>query len=319
MAGSDSLIHRNTQWRIGWLAYVVGGNCPRAVGGDHLIIYFSKIISGDPFSSDRAVSPAFREAMEQRFGLDQSAPVQYFNYLGGIIQGDLGPSTSYDGRSVNDIIATYLPVSILLGTLALVIALCLGMACGLAAAARPRSWTDSSVMGLMLLGVSLPTFVIGPLLQWSVAVRWDLLPVARMDKPGALILPALTLALPFAARIAGLVRAGVLEVRSQPYLLAARARGLSPWRIWWLHALPGAMAPVLGFLGPAIASLFTGSLVVETIFQIPGIGVEFVQAAINRDLMLTLGTVIVFATMLLAANALTDTLHKLIDPRVADD
>ena len=171
----------------------------------------------------------------------------------------------------------------------------------------------------VLLGVSLPTFVIGPLLQWSVAVELGWLPVARMEQTGALVLPAVTLALPFAARIAGLVRAGVLEVRHQPHLLAARSRGLAPWRIWWLHALPGAMAPLLGFLGPAIASLFTGSLVVETIFQIPGLGVEFVQAAINRDLMLTLGTVIVFAGLLLLANACTDALHRLIDPRVGDD
>lgn len=281
--------------------------------------FMVRLAPGGPFLGEKEIPPETREAIEAHFGLDDPLPVQYLGYVGGLLVGDLGPSYHQRGQSVNEIIATYLPISVMLGAIALLLALAVGIAAGTLAAVRRNSWRDHLVMTLVMLGVSIPAFVIAPLLQLCFGVWIELFPIAEYkgwSHPEYLVLPALTLAAPFAARFAGLVRAGLLEVLDQDFLRTARAKGLSNSRILIRHALPGGLLPVLGFLGPAVASILTGSLVVEKIFVLPGLGKEFVTSALNRDYTLVLGTVVVYGTVLVVANILADVLHALLDPRV---
>ncbi len=228
----------------------------------------------------------------------------------------LGPSLVYKDWSVNEIIASALPVSVTLGLTAIVIALVIGLSAGIVGALRPGSALDLATLSIALVGVSLPTFVIGTVLLMVFAVWLDVLPIGGWGRPSALLLPALTLSLPFAAYIARLTRLGMIEVLASDYIRTARAKGLSPSRVVLKHALKVAFLPVLSYLGPAMAFALTGSFVVERVFYIPGIGQHFVNAVLNKDLTLIMGVVLVYAGMLVLFNLVVDVLYRCVDPRI---
>jgi len=244
---------------------------------------------------------------------------QYGWLLANYATGDFGPSYKYKDRSVNEFIAAGLPVTIQLGLVAMVFALIIGLAAGLVAAMRHNAWEDHAAMGAALLGISIPNFVLGPvlILVFSLTLFW--LPPARWDGWQYMILPGFTLGSVYAAYIARLTRGGMLEVIRQDYVRTARAKGLKERVVILRHALRGGMLPVISYLGPALAGLFTGSIVIERIFNIPGMGRYFVDAALNRDITLAMAVVVVDAIFLLVANLLVDLALGLLDPRVRYD
>jgi len=264
----------------------------------------------------RAPPPEVLAAMEARYNLDN--PVSfYFGYLKGVVtRFDLGPSLRYADWSVNEVLRDSLPVSITLGLCAVGIALVIGTVAGVVGALRPGSWLDGAALSLALIGVSLPTFVIGTalLLAFPVGLGWGR--VAGWGRPSDMLLPALTLSLPFAAYIARLTRMGMIEALDSDYVRTARAKGLTERQILIRHALPNAFLPVLSYLGPAAAAAMTGSFVVEKVFNIPGVGQHFVNAVLNKDLFLLMGVVLVYATILIAMNLLVDVLYRWVDPRI---
>lgn len=230
---------------------------------------------------------------------------------------DLGPSLHYRDQHVNDIIAASLPVSVAVGALAIVIALALGLSAGVLGAAKPNSVLDHSTLALSLVGISVPTFVVGTLLLYvfSVWLRW--FPVGAWSGPTDALLPAFTLSLPFAAYIARLTRLGMIEALASDYVRTARAKGLSETQVLFKHALKNAFLPVLSYLGPATAMAMTGSFVVERVFNVPGLGQHFVNAVQNKDLFLIIGVVLIFSTMLVLLNLAVDVLYRWVDPRIA--
>ena len=230
---------------------------------------------------------------------------------------DFGPSLQYDDWSVNEIIAGSLPVSIVLGGIAIVIATVIGVAAGVIGAIRPNSLADFATLLVALIGISLPSFVIGPVLLMLFAVWVPLFPVSEWGTARALVLPGVTLSLPFAAYIARLTRFGMIEALASDYVRTARAKGVSETAVLLKHALPNAFLPVLSYLGPATAFAMTGSFVVEKVFNIPGIGQHFVAAVQNKDLFLIMGVVLVFATMLVVFNLAVDLLYRFVDPRIS--
>ncbi len=268
-----------------------------------------RMAPGDPFAREQGTDPAIQAALNEKYHLDKPVVTQFFYYLGHLCTGDLGPSSKYKDKSVNEHIAENLGVSLKLGVIALFFALLLGISTGVVSAVKQNSWMDYSLMSVSLIGLSIPIFVIGPILA--------LLFNAYQDTENiSLILPGFTLALPFAARIARLARAGMLEVVHQDFVRTARSKGLPESRIVFVHVLRGSLIPVIGFLGPAIAAILTGSLVVEKIFQIPGLGRDFVESALNRDYNMVLGTVIVYGTLVIFCNLIADIAYGLLDPRV---
>jgi oligopeptide transport system permease protein len=278
--------------------------------------FLVRLAPGGPLSAERDLPDEVEAALRERYMLDKPVLVQYASFLRGLVRGDLGPSLKHRGRTVGAIIARHLPVSFLLGSLALFLACAVGILAGTAAAMRVRTPTDYAAMGLCVLGISIPVFVLGPLLQAFFAVRLNLLPVGGMGGPQHLALPALALAMPFAARFARLVRAGMLEVLGEDYVRSARAKGLAETTVMFRHTFRGGIVPLVSYLGPAMASITTGSLVVERVFAVPGLGREFVESALNRDYTLVMGTVIVYGTMIILGNLLSDVLYALLDPRV---
>lgn len=283
-----------------------------------LTFFLIRLAPGGPFSSERDVSPEVERALRQRYALDQPLPMQYWTYLRGVCHGDLGPSIRHRGRDVNRIVADHLPISFLLGSLALSLAVSVGVLAGFLAALKVRSWIDYTAMGVCVIGISLPAFVIGPLLQAVFARYLGWLPVSGTGSPKHLVLPALALAAPFAARFARLARAGLLEVLSQDFIRTARSKGLRERVVLVRHAIRGGLLPVISYLGPAIASITTGSLVVEKIFGIPGLGREFVESALSRDYMLVMGTVVVYGSMIVLCNLASDVVHACLDPRMRE-
>ncbi|MFM2091141.1 MAG: hypothetical protein RLZZ127_1630 [Planctomycetota bacterium] len=277
-----------------------------------------KAVPGDPFGGERAMDPQVRAALVAHYGLDRSLPEQFWRYLAGAVTGDLGPSIAQKGRPVADIIADQLPVSALLGGLALAFAVAIGVLIGTVGAMGRRTPVDSATLVLAVLCLSIPPFVVGPVLALVVGIHWGWLPVAGWDEadPTTMILPALTLGLPFVGRIARLTRNGLHEVMDADFIRTARAKGAGPWRLAIRHALPLGLVPVVGYLGPAVAYLLTGSLVVEKVFQVPGLGREFVESATNRDIPLILGTVLLYGAVVVVCNLLADMAHARIDPRV---
>ncbi len=271
---------------------------------------------GGPFTRERKGDPASEAALNQRYGLDRPLPAQYLMFLGRLARGDLGYSTKQQDERVSERIVRHLPVSLLLGALALALAVALGVSAGVIAAVRHNRGIDHAAMLLAMVGLAVPAFVIGPLLAlvFGLWLRW--LPVAGYDGWRHLVLPAITLALPYGARIARLCRAGMLDVINQDFVRTARAKGLSERAVIARHVLRGGLLPVVSYLGPAATDVLTGSLVVEAIFRIPGMGYEFVSGALNRDYTVVMGTVIVYGALLVAFNLLSDVVYGLMDPRV---
>lgn len=272
---------------------------------------------GGPFSADKAVPPEVVRALEAQYKLDQPLWQQYFSYLGDVLQGDLGPSFKYSGRTVNELIAAGLPATAELALYAMLVALIIGISAGVLAAIRPNTMQDYLPMSAAMLGICMPSFLLGPLLVLVFGIHLEWLPVSGWgDIPGDKIMPAITLGTGYAAYIARLSRGGMLEVLSQDYIRTARAKGLSEPLIIFKHALRGGLIPVVAFLGPAFAGLLGGSFVVETIFQIPGLGRFYVQAAFNRDYTMILGMTIFFATLIVLFNLLSDMLALWLNPKL---
>lgn len=275
---------------------------------------------GSPFASERVAAPQVEEALRAQYGVPESALGFFGVYLERFVrEGSLGPSLKVQGRSVGELLAPAIPVSLGLGLLALALAVAGGLALGIVAALRPRSALDHTAMGVAMLGISLPSFVIGAGLMVLFGLELGWLPVAGFEGPRHLVLPAATLAAPYAAYVARLARAGLLETLQQDFVRTARAKGL-PERVVVLdHALRGALPPVVAFLAPAAAGILTGSFVVETLFGVPGMGQWFVKGAINRDYSVVLGTALFYAALVAAANLGADLLGAWLDPRVRDE
>ena len=272
---------------------------------------------GGPFSADKAVPPEVIKALEEQYNLNQPIWQQYVSYLGDVVRGDFGPSFKYSGRTVNELIAAGLPITAELALYAMIVALVIGLVAGIGAAVRPNTAQDYIPMTAAMIGICMPSFLLGPLLVLVFGINLEWLPVSGWgDIPGDKILPSITLGAGFAAYIARLSRGGMLEVLSQDYIRTARAKGLSETLIILKHALKGGLIPVVAFLGPAFAGLLSGSFVVETIFQIPGLGRFYVQAAFNRDYTLILGMTIFLSTLIIVFNLISDMLAIWLNPKL---
>ena len=275
---------------------------------------------GGPFSADKAVPPEVIQALEAQYKLDQPGWRQYLGYLGDIARGDFGPSFKYPGRSVNELIMAGLPITAELAFYAMIIAILIGVLSGVGAAMRPNTLQDYVPMTLAMIGICMPSFLLGPLLVLVFGIQLELLPVSGWgDIPGDKILPSITLGTGYAAFIARLSRGGMLEILSQDYIRTARAKGLRETTVIIKHALRGGLIPVVAFLGPAFAGLLAGSFVVETIFQIPGIGRFYVQAAFNRDYTLILGMTIFLSTLIIIFNLISDLISIWLNPKLRDE
>ena len=273
---------------------------------------------GGPFDDERALAVEVREAIEAKYHLDEPLPAQFLRYLGGVLQGDFGPSYRLQDYSVSELIATGFPPSLQLGVMAMLLALLVGVSAGTYAALRQDSLVDRIVTGFAMTGISIPVFVVAPLLVLLFAVKLQWLPASWTGASGVsrYILPVITLALPQIAYITRLTRASMIDVLGRDYIRTARAQGLATKTIIRVHALKPAMLPVLSYLGPAIAAVLTGSVVVEAVFGIPGLGQMFVNGALNRDYTLVLGIVIFYATLIVSLNLLVDIFYGVLDPRV---
>jgi oligopeptide transport system permease protein len=277
-----------------------------------------RLAPGSPFSSEREIPPEIRRQLDAKYGFDRPLPEQFLRYVGSLARGDLGLSTKYPQRSVNEIIADGLPATLTLAGVALLWSLLVGITAGIVGAVRQNTVWDHGAMTAALVGISIPSFVLGPVLVLVVSLRWHLLPPAGWGDWRHVILPGLTLGTVYAASIARLTRGGMLEIVRADFLRTARAKGLPERLVIWRHMLKGGLLPVVTYLGPAIAGLLTGSVVVEKIFNVPGIGPYFVDAAFNRDTFLVMGIVLLYAVLLLTMNLVVDLLYGLLDPRIDD-
>jgi len=275
---------------------------------------------GNPFARERAATPQIEAALRAHFGVPKSAGEFFGIYMRRlIIDGSLGPSIKVQGRTVESLLAPALPISVTLGLLALCLATSVGLLLGIRAGLKPRSFSDYASMGISLIGLSLPSFVIGAALSIVFALKLGWLPVAGWGSYRQLVMPAITLALPYAAYVARLARGGTIEVMQQDFIRTARAKGVPETAIVLRHALKGAILPVVSYLGPAAAGIMTGSFVVETLFSVPGMGQWFVKGAINRDYSLVLGTALVYAALVTVFNLLVDLAYAWLDPRVRSE
>jgi oligopeptide transport system permease protein len=283
-----------------------------------LSFFMMRVAPGGPFDQERQLPPDIMRNVERAYHLDKPLLQQYLLYLGGVLRGDLGPSYRTKDFTVNELLAEGAPASLKLGSLALLLATVLGLAAGITAALNQNSLVDYGVMTLAMIGIVIPNFVMAPLLTLVFGVWLGWLPVAGWGDGSLyfLALPILALGLPQVARIARLTRGSMIEVMNANYVRTARAKGLRERIVVARHALRGALLPVISYLGPAAAALMTGSVVIETIFSLPGIGRYFVQAALNRDYTVVMGVVIVFAVLIILLNLIVDLIYGLLDPKV---
>lgn len=281
-----------------------------------LVFFLIRFAPGGPFSSERAVPPEVLVNLNAKYHMDEPLYAQYLRYLGDLARGDLGPSFKHANRSVNEILAEALPVSAELGAYALAWALLVGVGSGIVAALKKNTLLDYIPMTVSVLGICLPTFVVGPSLALVFGLYLGWLPVAGWETAADRVLPSITLGFAYAAYLSRLTRGGLLEVLSQDFVRTARAKGLTEAAIVFKHALRGGILPVVSFLGPAVAGIFTGALVTETIFQIPGLGRFFVESALNRDYTVVLGTSLLYFGILFVCNLLVDVAYAALDPRV---
>ena len=278
-----------------------------------------RLAPGSPFASERGIPPEVLVDLKAKYGFDRPLHEQLVRYVGNLVRGDLGLSTKYPQRTVNDLIADGLPATLLLGVCALAWALLLGISAGIIGAIRQNTAWDYGFMTLAMVGISLPTFVLGPLLVLLFALTIYALPPAGWGGLRHVVLPALTLGTAYAAYIARLTRAGMLEVVRSDFVRTARAKGLPEHTIVFRHMLRGGLLPVVTYLGPATAHLLVGSVVVEKIFATPGIGPYFVDAAFNRDYFVVMGIVVLESSFLLIMNLLVDLAYGFMDPRIRYD
>ena len=274
---------------------------------------------GGPFDEEKAVSPEVLVQLNERYNLNEPLVVQYFDYLGNVLQGDFGPSFRYPSRSVTELISIGLPITFELALYAILFALMLGIIAGVISSLRPNTAYDYVPMTIAMAGICIPSIVLGPSLTLIFGIQLNWLPVTGWgDIPGDKILPTITLGTAYAAYCARLTRGGMLEILNQDFIRTARAKGLSEFRVVVVHALRGGLTPVIAFLGPAMAGLLAGSFVVETIFGIPGLGRFYVEAAFNRDYTMILGTSIFFSCLIISFNLLSDLVAASLNPKLRD-
>jgi len=278
--------------------------------------FMMRAAPGNPFEMSRKLPPEILANVEAKFGMNRPLGVQYVSYLEGVAHGDFGPSLKYQDKSVLEIMREGFPISLTIGLSALILASLIGVTLGVLAALRQNHPFDYTVTGLAILGVCIPAFVAAPLLRQLFASNLGWVPTGGLNGPISLVLPVVVLALPQIAIISRLTRAGMIEVLHSNYIRTARAKGLSETTVIFRHALRAALVPLVSYLGPAAAGLVTGSLVVEKIFNLPGLGKVFVNSALQRDYTLVMGVVILYATLILALNLLADVAQALLDPRV---
>ncbi len=278
--------------------------------------FIMRFIPGGPFDRDRALPEAIEKNLKAKYNLDKPLTTQYFLYMQNLCKGDLGPSFKYRNRTVSEIIGQSFIVSALLGSLALVIAFDIGILLGMISAVKQNSLFDYTTMFIAMLGVSVPSFLIGVLSVLFFSFKIKILPSAGWESVWHIILPVCTLAAPFTAYIARLMRTSMLDTLNQDYIRTARAKGLPESVILTKHAFKNAILPVISFLGPAAAAVLTGSVVVEKIFAIPGLGSHFVNGALNRDYTLVMGAVLLYSTLLIVFNIIVDFAYMFLDPRV---
>lgn len=276
-------------------------------------------VPGGPFTAEKNLPESVMKNINERYHLNDPLWKQYTDYLGNVVKGDLGPSFKYESRTVNDIIAESFPVSAELGSLAVLIALILGIPAGIIAALRQNRWPDYLAMFGATIGISVPNFILATLFIYVFALKLELFPAAMWDGPEYAVLPALALAAFPTAFIARLMRSSMLEVMGQDFIRTARAKGLPGYVVIYRHALKNAMMPVVTYLGPLIAAIFTGSFVIETIFAIPGLGRHFVSSIYNRDYTVILGVTVFYSAMLVFLNFLVDIAYAWLDPRIKLD
>ena len=285
-----------------------------------IVIAFTmvRIAPGGPFDEDRALPPAVEANIAAAYHLDEPLPRQFWRYLSGLLQGDLGPSFRYRDYRVSELIAAALPASLTLGVLAILLATAIGISCGVAAALARGRRRDKLLSVLAMTGISVPVFVFAPLLVLLFAVYGGLLPAGWTGDsgPARYVLPVVALALPQIAYIMRLTRSSMIEVLGSDFIRTARAQGLRRRSLVMHHAMKPAMLPLLSYMGPAIAGILTGSVVVEEIFGIPGLGQLFVRGALNRDYTLVLGIVVVYAALVILLNLLVDIIYGFLDPRI---
>jgi oligopeptide transport system permease protein len=283
--------------------------------------FIIRVAPGGPFDKERAIPPDVLRNIEAKYNLDEPLVMQYGRYLLNVLRGDLGPSYRYVDHDVNYFIFHSLPNSLILGSISLFMAVTLGLGAGIISAVRQNSWADYAAMSVAVFGITVPLFVIGPVLMYVLALKLHLLPTSGWitGQYGwkTIIMPAVTLAFPYFAYIARLSRASILEILRSDYVRTARAKGLRASVIMFKHVLKGGLLPVISYLGPAFAGIITGSVVVERIFRVPGLGQFFVQAAFNRDYTLLMGTVIVYSVILVLMNFVVDIVYGYLDPRIS--
>jgi oligopeptide transport system permease protein len=285
-----------------------------------IAFFLIRMAPGGPFDGEKILPPEIRANLDAKYHLDEPLVQQYFRYLGQIITLDFGPSFQYKDWTVNELIARGFPVSLTVGGLAMVLAFFVGTLIGVTAALRQNTLTDYSLMGVAMLGISIPNFVVAPLLILVLAVYAGWLPAGGWDwSIQRMVLPVVTLALPVIAYIARLTRGSMIEVLHSNYIRTARAKGLPGHLVILRHALKPALLPVISFMGPATAGLITGSVVIERIYTIPGLGSYFVQGALNRDYTLVMGVVIFYGVIIILLNFIVDILYAWMNPKIRYD
>jgi len=282
--------------------------------------FLMRMAPGGPFDSEKILPPEIEANLNAKYHLDEPLLTQYFRYLGQVATLDFGPSFQYKDWTVNELIAQGLPISLTVGVAAMILAFVLGTLLGIAAALRQNTAIDYSLMGFAMLGISVPNFVIAPILILLLAVYAGWLPAGGWDWSIAnMVLPVVTLSLPVTAYIARLTRASMIEVLNSNFIRTARAKGLPEIVVIRRHALRPALLPVISFLGPATAGMISGSVVIERIFSIPGLGSYFVQGALNRDYTLVMGVVIFYGVLIIVLNFLVDLIYAWLNPKVRYD
>jgi len=274
------------------------------------------LVPGGPFTAEKSISDEALAALNAKFGLDKPFIERYLNYMEGLLKGDLGPCLKQRGYTVMDVIKAKLPVSAKLAGVAVLVALIIGIPLGCISAYKRGKWADNLIIVLGTCGIAIPSFITSVILLYSFGMKWNILPTIGLDTAKSYIMPVTALSIYPTAYITRLMRSSLLDVMGQDYIRTAKAKGLSGFMILFKHALRNALLPVITYVGPMLAGLMTGSFVVEKIFTIPGLGRDFVSAITNRDYTMIMGTTILLATMIIAANVVVDILYKVIDPRI---
>ncbi|MHC1693130.1 MAG: ABC transporter permease [Sphaerochaetaceae bacterium] len=282
--------------------------------------FIVRVAPGGPFDGERALPEVVKRNIEAKYHLNDSLLVQYGRYMFDVLRGDLGPSYRYKDHDVNFYIFTSLPNSIILGCIAITLSVLFGISGGMLAAVKQNSWVDYLCMALAVVGISVPLFVIGPVLQYVFAIKLQWLPTSGWFTADGnwktIILPAITLSFSDFATIARLTRSSMLDTLRSDYIRTAKAKGMRTSSIIFKHAMKGSMLPIVSYLGPAFAGIITGSVVVEQVFRIPGLGKFFIQSSFNRDYTLIVGVVIVYSVILVIMNFIVDVVYSMLDPRI---